>query len=596
MRKIILILFILITISLQVVFAQGADCSTASPFCTAAGTATFPASQNTTAPVGPDYGCLFTQPNPAWYYLQMATSGNIDLNMTNSANVDIDFIIWGPFTTATAACASGLSDPLLEVDCSYSSSANETGNIPSAVVGEVYVLLITNYSNQATTISLSQTGGTGATNCNIVCLMDSITVTPGACVSPTNIYDISGSLFYTAPPGAGTLTISNSCNSVTQVFNAPFNMDSVSYTLAGLPANGAPCTITAEFSADPTCTVTKTFMAPPPCFVDCPIIVDSAHTCDGVPAILTASGANSYIWSTGDTSPSILASGVPATYTVIGITGTCADTATAVVTIFSKPTVAFTADTLVGCGQLTVNFDADTTGNMGATYSWNFGLNDTTATGINTTYHYPEAGCFTITLTASLGQGCTTTDSVPCMINVWELPQADFNFSPTDLDAIASTAYFSDVSLNATQWLWSFGDSTFSTVQHPEHTYDEVGKYPVTLYISNPDGCTDSVMYEVVVKDIVTFYAPNSFTPNKNEKNEIFYLYSYGVMEEEYEMLIFDRWGKQVFKTTDMTIGWNGSLNNTGAVLACDTYVYRVSYKEATGKRKNVIGHVNLIR
>lgn len=596
MRKIITLLFFLVTIPFKSVFAQGADCSTASPFCTAAGTATFPASQNTTAPLGPDYDCLGTQPNPAWYYLQMATAGNITLDMSNSANLDIDFAIWGPFTSPTSACASGLTSP--PVDCSYSISANETGTITGANVGEVYVLLITNYSNQPTTISLTQNGAsTGATNCNIVCLMDSITTTQGACESPANTFSMNGTVFYTSPPTSGTLTVSNSCNSVSQVFNFPFHPDSVSYTLDGLLANGNTCTITAEFSADPTCTVTKTFTAPPPCFVDCPIVVDSAHTCDGVPATLTVSGAtDGYIWSTGETSTSILASGVPAVYTVIGFTGTCADTATAVVTTFSKPTIGITADTLLGCGQLTVAFEADTVGNMNAIYTWQFGANDTTATGINTAYHYSEPGCYTVTLTASLGQGCTTTDSVSCMINVLELPQAEFSFSPNDINSIASTAYFSDLSTNATQWLWNFGDTTFSTVQHPEHTYLEVGTYPVTLYISNDDGCIDSVTYELDVKDIVTFYAPNAFTPNKNDKNEEFFLYTYGVLDQDYEMLIFDRWGKQVFKTTDKTVGWNGSFNNSGKVLSSDTYVYKVNYREATGKYKSVIGHINLIR
>ena len=594
MKKILLLVLVFACVLTQSICAQGSDCATASPFCTSAGTATFPASQNTTAPVGPNYDCLFTQPNPAWYYLQVANSGPITLNMTNSANVDIDFIIWGPFTSATAACASGLTGA--SVDCSYSSTANETGTIPNALVGEVYVLLITNYSNQATNISLVQTGGTGSTNCNIVCAMDSINVTPGMCQSPSNLYDVTGTVAYSAPPTSGTLTISNNINSVTQVFNAPFNIDSVSFTLAGLSANGTPCTITAEFSSDPTCTISKTFTAPPACFVDCPIQVDSARTCEGVPATLTASGANSYLWSTGDTSATVLASGVAATYTVIGTTGTCADTATAVVTTFPPPTVSFSGDTLSGCEQLNVNFTADTTGNAGATYNWLFGDAGASATGMVSSHLYPAPGCYTVALTASFGPGCTTTDSTICMVNVLPPPEASFSVSPEDIDAIASTAYFSNTSLNSSLWVWNFGDSTISTLQNPEHTYSDVGLYPVTLYAFSSDGCVDSLTTNVLVKDIVTFYVPNSFSPNKNSINEVFYMYAYGVVDESYEMIIFDRWGKEIFKTTDKNVGWNGSLNNTGTTLSADTYVYRINYKEATGKRRTVFGHVNLVR
>lgn len=596
MKKIFFTVAILFCVAHSVIFAQGSDCATASPFCTAAGTATFPASQNTTAPVGPNYDCLGTQPNPAWYYLQVATSGPITLNMSNSASVDIDFIIWGPFTSSSAACASGLTGA--SVDCSYSASAIETGVIPSAVVGEVYVLLITNYSNQATNISLSQTtaSGSGTTNCNIVCSIDSVITVPGACASPANTYDLSGKVKYNSPPATGTLTVSNSCNATTQVFNAPFNPDSVLYTLAGMPADGSPCTVTAVFSNDPVCTMTKTFTAPPACFVDCPIIVDSALTCDGVPATLTASGATSYLWSTGATTATILASGVPATYTVIGITGTCADTATALVTTYPPPTVSFTGDTLTACSQLLVDFTADTTGNAGATYSWNFGEGGATATGMTSSHFYPQPGCYDVELTASFGPGCTTTDSITCMVEVLAPPQASFSVSPNEIDAIASTAYFSNTSLSSSLWLWNFGDTATSTIQHPEHTYANVGSYPVTLYAFNADGCVDSVTSTVVVKDIVTLYIPNAFTPNKNDKNDVFYMYSYGVLAENYEMRIFDRWGKEIFKTTDIKEGWNGTMNNTGTILASDTYVYRISYKEATGKRKSLVGHVTLVR
>lgn len=78
---------------------QGVNCADADPFCTQTGS-TFPASTNTTAQAGANYGCLGSQPNPAWYYLQIATSGNIMINLTNQStggsSYDIDFAIWGP--------------------------------------------------------------------------------------------------------------------------------------------------------------------------------------------------------------------------------------------------------------------------------------------------------------------------------------------------------------------------------------------------------------------------------------------------------------------------------------------------------------------
>ena len=80
-------------------------CALANPFCTGT-TYTFPASTGTTAQVGPSYGCLFSQPNPAWYFMQIQNPGNLTIGMSSSTGVDIDFVAWGPFASQAAACAN----------------------------------------------------------------------------------------------------------------------------------------------------------------------------------------------------------------------------------------------------------------------------------------------------------------------------------------------------------------------------------------------------------------------------------------------------------------------------------------------------------
>jgi gliding motility-associated-like protein len=149
--------------------AQGTTCADADPFCTGT-TYSFPNNTGTSAQTGPDYGCLVTQPNPAWYYLQIDQSGTIQMDISqvnaSGSGIDVDFITYGPFGSAAAGCGALTAGNI--VDCSYSSSANETATITGAVSGEYYIVLITNYSNQAGNISFSQTGGTGSTDCSIV--------------------------------------------------------------------------------------------------------------------------------------------------------------------------------------------------------------------------------------------------------------------------------------------------------------------------------------------------------------------------------------------------------------------------------------------
>lgn len=115
---------------------------------------------------GNNYDCLFTSPDPTWYYLEISGGGDLVIDMTAAS--DIDYAIWGPFAdlaTAQTECNSyGL--PL---DCSYSTSATEQANVTGTVVGEVYVLVVTNYAGTVQTISISDApSNTATTDCSIV--------------------------------------------------------------------------------------------------------------------------------------------------------------------------------------------------------------------------------------------------------------------------------------------------------------------------------------------------------------------------------------------------------------------------------------------
>lgn len=140
-------------------------CETAQPFCTGT-TYTFPAGVNSgQGQAGPCYSCLFTRPNPAWFYMKVGLSGNIIINMHSVPQEDIDFCCWGPF--ASENCCDSLTCNKV-VSCSYSTSWNETCNIPNGITGQYYILIITNYSNQPCNIIFSQTGGSGTTDCTIL--------------------------------------------------------------------------------------------------------------------------------------------------------------------------------------------------------------------------------------------------------------------------------------------------------------------------------------------------------------------------------------------------------------------------------------------
>ena len=114
----------------------------------------------------------------------------------------------------------------LSIDCSYSAAATEQVNIPAAVAGQWYMLLVTNFSNAPTNISAAagNVAGVvdGTTNCAILCNMTSLTANPGACVPATNQYQVTGTILTTNPPTTGTLTITSSCGGTPIVLTPPF--------------------------------------------------------------------------------------------------------------------------------------------------------------------------------------------------------------------------------------------------------------------------------------------------------------------------------------------------------------------------------------
>ena len=238
-------------------------CNGADPFCTGT-TYDFPMGVNSgTGEVGPDYGCLYSTPNPIWYYLQVETAGPIELYMYGSAGADIDFAAWGPFANATDPCTAqltaGATTPTHDVagpsadypslnmiDCSYDSQDQEWCYIPNAQVGEVYIVLITNYSDSAQNVVFSQTGGTGATDCSIVAppITNNGPLCEGQTLQLTVSSPVTGATYAWTGPNGFTSTLMNP--TIANVTTANAGVYSLIITVGGV--SSAPVTTTVEIN------------------------------------------------------------------------------------------------------------------------------------------------------------------------------------------------------------------------------------------------------------------------------------------------------------------------------------------------------------
>ena len=154
-------------------------CTEAPAFCTGQ-TVTY--ANSTNVPSLGQIGCLFTSPNPAFFFLQVNQAGPLSYLIsqvdTGGTPRDVDYVAWGPFTDLSTACTGVPANPLPAAApiptpttgcpgtlhaCSYSAAPQEIMCIPNAQLCEVYVIMITNFSNQAGTVTFTQTNAGGGT-------------------------------------------------------------------------------------------------------------------------------------------------------------------------------------------------------------------------------------------------------------------------------------------------------------------------------------------------------------------------------------------------------------------------------------------------
>ena len=175
-------------------------CINSLPFCTSE-TITFEAANtsNQADEPGMDDGCIGMSYNPSFYHMRIHTGGPFVIHMeghdpNNGTERDIDFCMWGPYTeqeiTSGTACSSLTANKIM--DCCYSAyysedcylgyadgqhqhnSSHGSINYHMPEVGEYYILMITNYSQQPCVINFTKTEGEGETDCEIVVPTDLI--------------------------------------------------------------------------------------------------------------------------------------------------------------------------------------------------------------------------------------------------------------------------------------------------------------------------------------------------------------------------------------------------------------------------------------
>lgn len=293
--------------------------------------------------------------------------------------------------------------------------------------------------------------------------------------------------------------------------------------------------------------------------------------CNGSSVTLDAgNGAASYLWSTGAVTQQIT-TGSPGTYWVRVSNGNCSSEDTVLVQLKPSPENPLPPDTVI-CPGDTLHVTLNNTGNVN--YSWFNGSTESTAS-------FWQNGAYWVSTTLD---GCTRTDTL--FLQLYPAIGTP-GFDPdlvicegrnTLIGPVLSSAYY--------QVIW---DNGFTATPM---AVDAAGVYGFTIYTP-----CESESFSVTVTEercFCTVYLPNAFTPDNNGMNEVFQP-AYDCPLDNFELLIFNRWGEIVYSSTDPDAAWDGTYR--GKLVQDGVYVYRMVYISAqTHTYEEITGHVSVLR
>lgn len=293
--------------------------------------------------------------------------------------------------------------------------------------------------------------------------------------------------------------------------------------------------------------------------------------CSNQPLLLNAGNNHKdYVWSTGDTTSSIIASKAGKYIVNAKDTSGCVETGNiSILNVYPAPIISLDKKNIICKDQHDTLFAHSDASN----YLWQDG-------STNDFYKVKAAGKYMVTTISD--NGCISSDST--FISAVIDPPA--NFLPADSFVCAGESIIIEPIKNYDQYLWSTGNVGKSIVIQQPGIY--------SLQVTDHDLCTGTDTINIALKNCeATFFVPNSFTPNNDGLNDIFKPIITGELLR-YEFSIYNRYGQLIFRTSDVHQGWNGIFNaqqqNSG------TFIWYCQYQFKNDAKKFAKGTVVLIK
>jgi gliding motility-associated-like protein len=261
------------------------------------------------------------------------------------------------------------------------------------------------------------------------------------------------------------------------------------------------------------------------------------------------------------------------------------------ISVYPNPVARFTASNIKGCMPLTSLFEADSSNDENIHYVWSFG-DGATALGDSLSHTYIQSGYMSVTLIATNEHGCSSNYSEQNAVQVFEKPIAEFKTFPEIVFIGSDELTLTNLSENALHSYYIIGSDTILGAT-TTYSFTDEGVYPITQVVTSGLGCSDEITHTVTVEFGSEYYVPSAFTPNNDGKNDEFKII--GSEVKEFSLVIFDRWGNEIFESDDINTSWNG-IASTDNPMPEGVYVYRLEMRSKTNRDIVKSGAITLLR
>jgi gliding motility-associated-like protein len=285
------------------------------------------------------------------------------------------------------------------------------------------------------------------------------------------------------------------------------------------------------------------------------------------------------------------------TFYVISATNTCDQTIydTVFVTVHPLPVIELAPNLGEACPDEDISFQHIGDENPNWAYLWDFG-DGNLSSEMSPTHYYTYSSTYFVTLTVTDENGCSAVTDGNSTVEIFPQAEADFGLSNYNIEMLDPTVTFFNYSSNADNYIWDFGDGNISGNVQPTHVYGEHGNYIITLFVNNAYNCPDTAELAITVKPSHGIFVPNAFTPDGDDYNNVFSAQGFGISDQGFKLLIFNRWGEVLFESYDMTVGWSGTYGANSEIVKEGVYIWVIEYKDLTNTSHKIEGHVALLK